>query len=187
MSIRYNINNDINIKTHIYIRPIRNTALDDIKTLLEEDSKINIHFNENKNSYNSYKNIKDHIYRIIKKTEFLCKGLNSDYVLDSLDKVDAIVIISSSTNILPNGNIFGFALINFEELTNSIYIDTLSSHTYIKGIGNILISKIKDISKMLLITKIHLITVDSAILFYKKHGFTKYDKFQDDMHLMMKL
>jgi len=186
MSLRYNINN-IDTKTHIYFKPTESNNLDDIKTLLEQDDTMYIYpNNEVVNQYNSYKNVTDYIYRIIKKTKFLCKGLNPNYILDSFDNVDAVVIISSSINILPNGNIFGFALINFNEQSNSIYIDVICSHIGIKGAGDILINKIEDISRRLLITKIELKSVKRAISFYEKYGFTKYDKSCDDMCLMMK-
>ena len=56
--------------------------------------------------------------RLISKSEFLCKGLNHDYIVTSFDNADAVIIIGSSMNVLPNGNIFGFALINFDEKHN---------------------------------------------------------------------
>ena len=188
MSLRYNIKNNINTKTYIYFKPTESNNLDDIKLLLEDDDKIDIYpNNEDVNtSYNSYKNVTEYIYRIINNTGFLCKGLNPDYILDSFDNVDAIVIIGSSINILPNGNIFGFALINFDEKSNSIYIDVICSHIGIKGAGDILINEIEDISRRLLIKKIHLTSVKSAVSFYEKYGFTKYDKLCDNMCIMIK-
>jgi hypothetical protein len=43
-------------------------------------------------------------------------------------------------NLLPNGNIYGFALINFDEMNNSILIDVICSHVGIKYAGEILIT-----------------------------------------------
>lgn len=187
MSLKYNIKNNIDTKTYIYFKPTESNNLDDIKLLLENDDTINVYpNNEYENSYNSYKNVTDYIYKIINKTGFLCKGLNPEYILDSFDDVDAVVIISSGMNILPNGNIFGFALINFDEKTNSIYIDVICSHIGIKGAGDILINKIEDISRKLFIKKIQLKSVKSAISFYEKYGFTKFDSLCHDMCVMIK-
>jgi hypothetical protein len=184
MSLKYNIKNNTDTKTYIYFRPTESNNLDDIKLLLEDDDKIDIY--PNNDDINSYKNVTDYIYRIINKTGFLCKGLNPEYILDSFDNVDAVVIIGSGMYILPNGNIFGFALINFDEKTNSIYIDVICSHIGIKGAGDILINKIEDISRKLFIKKIQLKSVKSAISFYEKYGFTKYDKLCDNMCVMIK-
>ena len=187
MSLRYNIKNNIDTKTHIYFKPTESNNLEHIKILLEDDDKINVYSNdEDIHSYNSYKNVTDYIYRIINITSFLCKGLNPDYILDSFDNVDAVIIIGSTMDILPNGNIFGFALINFDEKTNSIYIDVICSHIGIKGAGDILINQIEDISRRLFIGKIHLKSVKSAISFYEKYGFIKNDKLCDDMCTMIK-
>jgi ribosomal protein S18 acetylase RimI-like enzyme len=186
MALRYNIKNNIDIKTYIYFKPTESNNLDDIKLLLENDDKIVVYpNNEDVNQYNSYKNVTDYIYRI-NKIGFLCKGLNPDYILDSFDNVDAVVIIGSSINILPNGNIFGFALIKFDEETNSIYIDVICSHTGIKGAGDILINEIEEISRRLFIEKIRLTSVDTAISFYEKYGFTKIESLCDDMCVMIK-
>ena len=117
---------------------------------------------------------------------FLCKGLNSEYILNSFNNVDAVIIIGSTMDILPNGNIFGFALIKFDEKTNSIYIDIICSHIGIKGAGDMLINKIEDMSRRLFITKIQLQSVKSAITFYQKYGFIKNDNLCDDMCTMIK-
>ena len=184
---RYNIKDKRN-KTYIYFKPTKSNILDDIKLLLESDDKIDVYpkKNDDVNPYDSYKNVTDYIYRIINNSEFLCKGLNPDYILDSFDNVDAVVILGSSINILPNGNVFGFALIKFDETKNSIYIDVICSHIGIKGAGDILINEIEDISRRLLMTEIYLKSVKSAISFYEKYGFIKYDNSCDDMCLMIK-
>ena len=187
MDLRYNIKNNINTKTHIYFKPTESTHLDDIKILLEQDDKLLLHpNNEDENQYNAYKDVTNYIYRMITKTEFLCKNLNPDYILESFDHCDAVVIISSSIDILPNGNIFGFALINFNEVDNSIYIDVICSHIGIQGAGDILMNEIQGITRKLYMTKIYLKSVDTAISFYEKYGFVKYDKLCDDMCIMIK-
>jgi hypothetical protein len=186
MSLRYNINNR-NTKTHIYFKPTDNNYhLHDIKIILDNDDKINLYHNNNESESNSYKMVTDYIYRIINKSGFLCKGLNPNYILNSIQDADAVVVVGSSMNILPNGNIFGFALIQFHEKYNSIYIDVICSHIGIKGAGDILINDLIYISKKLFMTEIYLTSVKSAITFYEKYGFTKYDKLCNDMCLMIK-
>jgi len=186
MSLKYNIKNSKNNKISIYFKPTDRNHLDDIKLLLDDDANINLYHNNNESESNSYKNVTDYIYRIIDKSGFLCKGLNPDYILDSIDDADAVVVVGSSMNILPNGNIFGFALIQFDEKYNSIYIDVICSHVGIKGAGDILIKALEYISKKLFMTEIYLTSVKSAITFYEKYGFTKYDKLCNDMCIMIK-
>jgi hypothetical protein len=187
MSLRYNIRNDGNIKTYIYFKPTESNILHDIKLLIESDSEIIVYPNEEElNPDNSYKNVTDYIYRIINNSRFLCRGLNPEYIFDSFDTADAIVIIGSSMNLLPNGNIYGFALINFDEEYNSIYIDVICSHIGIKSAGDILIKAIQDMCGKIFMTKIYLKSVKSAISFYEKYGFTKKDILCDDMCLMVK-
>jgi hypothetical protein len=174
MSLRYSIRDSADTKTYIYFKPTENTDLDDIKMLLGSEGSIEVYDDaEGSDPNNSYKNVKDYIYRIITSSEFLCKGLNPEYILDSFDEVDAVVIVGSTMNILPNGNVFGFALIKFEERTNSLYIDVICSHVGIKGAGELLINQIGDICSHLFITKVQLKSVKSAISFYEKYGFIK--------------
>jgi len=186
MSLKYNIKNSKNNKISIYFKPTDSTHLDDIKLLLDDDANINLYHNNNESQPNSYKNVTDYIYRIIDKSAFLCKGLNPEYILDSINGADAVVVVGSSMNILPNGNIFGFALIQFDEKYNSIYIDVICSHIGIKGAGEILIKALEYISEKLFITEIYLTSVKDAITFYKKYGFIKQDNDCNDMCIMMK-
>lgn len=183
MSFKYNIKN-IDTKTYIYFKPTKIDDLDDIKVLIEDDNNLHIYPN---NEDNNYAIVKDSIITIINNTGFLCKGLNSIYISNSFDEVDAVVIIGSLMNILPNGNIFGFALIKFDQVQNLIYIDVICSHAGIKGAGDILIKEIEYICEKLLITKIRLRSVDTAIGFYEKYGFTKFDESCNDMCLMQKI
>ena len=88
--------------------------------------------------------------------------------------VDAVLVISTNgVNLLPNGNVYGFALINFDDRDNSIYIDVICSHIGIKYAGDSLIKNIVEICRLLVIIKIKLKSVSSAISFYEKYGFVK--------------
>jgi hypothetical protein len=187
MSVRYNLKNDRNIQPYVYFKPTESIILEDIKTLIGYDDEIKVYpNNEDVNPYNSYKNVTEYIYRIITNTDFLCKGLNPSYISDVFDTADAVIVIGSSMNLLPNGNIYGFALIKFDETNNSIYIDVICSHVGIKYAGEILIKTIQDICGKLFMTKIYLKSVNSAISFYEKYGFIKKNPLCDDMCLMIK-
>jgi hypothetical protein len=183
MSLRYNLKNDRNIKTYIFFKPTESNILDDIKSLIKSDNEIQVY---NEEDVNPYENIKDYIYRIITNPEFLCKDLNPRYISDGFNTADAVVIIGSSINLLPNGNIYGFALINFDESHNAIYIDVICSHIGVKYAGDILIKTIQDICRKLFMTKIYLNSVKSAISFYEKYGFTKKEPLCDNTCVMIK-
>lgn len=120
------------------------------------------------------------------ENDFLCEGLSKDYITGSFKKVDAIVVVGSPGDLLPNGSVFGFALIQFNDNTNSIYIDVICSHIGIKYGGEILMKEIDNICKALFMTQIRLRSVDSAISFYEKYGFKRNDLSCEDMCLMIK-
>jgi hypothetical protein len=170
MSLKYNLKN-LNTNTYIYFNPSNAEKIDEIKTIIEMDDTLN--FPNESDINDTYKNLSQLILRG-KNVGFLCKGLTLEYIQDALDSADAIVAISSQgTNLLPNGNLFGFALINFDENDNSVNIDVICSHIGIKYAGDILINSINNICNKLFITKIKLNSVSSAISFYEKYGFIK--------------
>jgi len=184
---RYSAKN-IKTNTHIYFNKTPH-KIDDIKMLLTS-ANFNVYPNDedenkNKNKNNTYKNAMGLIQSKV-KNGFLCEGLSKDYITDSFKKVDAIVAVGSPGDLLPNGSVFGFALIQFNDKTNSIYIDVICSHIGIKYGGEILMKEIDNICKALFMTQIRLQSVDSAILFYKKYGFSKCDDLCKDMCLMIK-
>ena len=199
MNNKYNIKNDTNVQTYIYFKPERslfNPTKDKRNKFwlnFEADPKFKVYPNGNdidsdddeddttvQNIYeNSYKNVTDYIYRLITNSKFLCKGLNAEYVAKTFDIADAIVIVGSKNNILPNGNIFGFALINIDNPGReykSIYIDVICSHIGIQGAGHILMNAIEYIGRQLSMNHIYLRSVPRAEAFYKKYGFLKYGK-----------
>ena len=199
MNTKYSIKNNTNIQTYIYFKP-ESSLFNPTKSKrnkfwlnFEGDTTFKVYPNGNdidsdddeddttvKNIYeNSYKNITDYIYRLITNSKFLCKGLDPEYVEQTFGIADAIVIIGSKNNILPNGNIFGFALINIDNPgrePKSIYIDVICSHTGIQGAGEILINATEYIGRKLSMNHIYLRSVPSAENFYKKYGFFKYSQ-----------
>ena len=166
----------IELKTHIFFNPYTFHDLEDIKTLLSSDFVID---------FEDYDDIKKYVMpKVINDT--LCGGgLNDRYVYYSFDQVDAIVILGSN-NILPDGNIYGFALVNFDEAKNAIYIDVICSNKDVRGAGEILIRDIERMTNILLMNGIYLNSVKSAIKFYEKFGFKKHDDSCVDMCLMIK-
>jgi hypothetical protein len=189
MESRYNIKKEMEIKTSIYFNPTEIHNLDDIKTILENDASIRVYPNsedESESIDNNYKNVTDYIYRIFDKSRVLCKGIGSQYLIESFNRNDAVVVIGSSMDILPNGNVFGFAGLKFDQTENSLYIDIICSHSGIKGAGDFLIKKLEDICRNLSIDKIHLKSVEWAISFYEKYGYIKQDTSCVDDCLMIK-
>ena len=181
MSVKYNLQN-LNATSHIYFNPNTEKPLDEIKTIIEMDE----HFilpNEN-DANDTYQNLAKYIGRLIEYSNVLCKGLNPSYIKDAFEDADAVIAISSAgINILPNGNIFGFALVHFNEDDNSVYIDIICSHTGIKYAGDILLNSINYMCNILLITKIKLNSVSLAISFYEKYGFHKKGACDNDEDL----
>lgn len=179
MDSKFNIKS-LNLETYIYFnnKYDSSTYLESEKTILSGDSNLNIFPNENNtNLNNNYQNVCNYIYEFIKRTNFLCKGLNPEYIKQSFKISDAVIVIGEKgRELLPNGTIFAFAILQFKEQTNSLYIDVICSHSGIKYAGEILIKEVENISKMLIYTSITLQSVTSAISFYEKYGFIKSKK-----------
>lgn len=170
LSIFFNPNELINGRQHI----------DDVRLFLEAAEYINVEPDE------SYQHIREYVQRLVVKTEFLCKGLNPEYIIDAFDTADTVIILGGTKNILPNGNIFGFALVDFQDFTNSIKVDVICSHNGTKGAGKLLIDQIEKVCKSTLFTNIYLYSVKVAIPFYKKCGYEKKDEKCETMCLMEK-
>ncbi len=168
MTLKYNLKK-LDTSTTICFNPITfYEDVDDIKTILEDENSYTVIENEKYNSLSKY------IYRMITKVEFLCKGLNETYILEAFERADAIIIIGTNgLPILPNGNIFSFAIVKFNDYDNSIYLDVICSHIGIKYAGEKLLQSIEKIANHLKISKIVLNSVKSAIPFYEKYGFKK--------------
>jgi len=171
MDSKFNLKS-LDISQYIYFNPTKIASIEDIKTIVELDNTFKLPNEANVND--NYANLSDYIYRNIRNSNFLCKGLNANYVKDAFTTSDAVLAISSSgVELMPNGNIFGFALLIFDETDNSIYIDVICSHSGIKYAGEVMINKVLELCEMLLIKKIKLKSVTSAIPFYEKYGFVK--------------
>jgi len=171
MSLKYNLKN-LNTSTHIYFNPNKTESIDEIKTIIETNDYFILPNDSDIND--TYQNLSEYILRQKEITSFLCKGISLPYIKDALEEADAIIAISSEgSNILPNGNIFGFALLIFNEKNNSVYIDVICSHVGIKYAGDALINSINYMCEILFITKIKLQSVNTAISFYEKYGFYK--------------
>jgi hypothetical protein len=166
MESKFNIKKSIEPMSVIYFNP-NSSDLDDIKILVEVSDVQT----EPEEEYNS---VRDYIHRIITNSEFLCKNLSPSYVYDAFDEADAVLIIGSKgSHILPNGNIFGFTLIKFNQDQNYLDADVICSHIGIKYAGEQILNELRSISRALFITKIKLKSVNSAIPFYEKYGFVK--------------
>ena len=153
----------------------KNQDLENIKLLLENNTNLNVFPGDtNLQHVNYYQNVTDYILRIVKNSEFLCKNLYLEDIIEGSENSDFIVVIGTKgIDILPNGNILGFAFIKFNEEDNSININIICSHVGVKYGGDRLIKMIDIICKNLFVKKIKLLGVPSAIPFYEKYGFIK--------------
>ena len=173
MNGKYNLKMDKDVKTYVFFnKPGKNI----MKQFLKYDDA----------ETDKYKDISEYIMQLITKSEFLCKGLKHSYVKKTFARVDAVVVIGSSMNILPNGNVYGFALIEFDIKQNSVHIDVICSHYGVRGAGEKLIKEVEVICNKVHLDKIYLTSVDTAIAFYEKYGFVKNRKHCVDMCLMTK-
>ena len=101
MNGKYNFKIDNDVKTYVFFnKPGKNI----MKQFLKYDDT----------ETDKYKDVSEYIMQLITKSEFLCKGLKHSYVKKTFARVDAVVVIGSSMNFLPNGNVYGFALIVFD-------------------------------------------------------------------------
>ena len=174
MNGKYNLKMDKDVKTYVFFnKPGKNI----MKQFLKYDDA----------ETNKYKDISEYIMQLITKSEFLCKGLTHSYVKKTFARVDAVVVIGSSMNILPNGNIYGFALIEFDIKNDSVHIDVICSHYGVRGAGEKLIKEVEIICNKVHLNQIYLTSVDTAITFYEKYGFVKNRKHCVDMCLMTKV
>lgn len=167
-------------KTHIFFNNALlrgDEFLESTKLILEENEEHEVYPKESSRVNNEYRSICNLINMKIDNSESLCKDINPDYIKNSMQTSHAIIAIGSDgMNILPNGNIFAFALMELDENRNSMYLDIICSNNGIKGAGQILMNEIDRIAKTIYITKITLSSVSRAIGFYEKFGFIKVRK-----------
>lgn len=182
-SLKYKIS-DKDVSTTVFFKDYvsDDDDLAAIKMIIENDEDTYTVYPNESMPKSAYKSVARQIFRTILNPEFLCKGLNSDYIKTSIQNMDAIVVIGTKdANIMPNGNIYGFALVFFDMVSNSIYVDVICSHVGIKGAGEALLKSLENIGKLLSISKIALKSVNSAIGFYEKYGFYKTGECEKNM------
>lgn len=151
------------------------TMENDIKTILENLFDVQ----------SGYRELINYVKGVI-TNEFLCKGISETYISNSFDSAD-IAIILGDIDILPNGNIFGLALLEIDQVHNSAHLSTFSSHKGIYGAGEILLEEINKICGSLFISKIHLESLVDAIGFYEKYGYVRDDPCMCKMTKMVKV
>lgn len=98
-SKKYAIKSPRNVKHHLFVNPAARHGLEDILTLLELQTALEI------SSGPAYQEVSRYIERLVNKSGFLCRGLNPDYVVESLASADAVIVVGSSMSVLPNGNV----------------------------------------------------------------------------------
>lgn len=181
MDVKYNLKK-LATTSNIYFNPNNRSELDDIKRLIMSDDKFR--FADASNVNDTFNNLIKYIYTLLDKTDFFCKGLNLGYIQSSFYKANIIMALSSSgRDLLPNGNIFGFALIKINDEEKTIYIDIICSHVGLKYAGEILINNIFYLCHMLSFRKIKLNSLSTAVSFYERYGFQKIGLCEDEENL----
>jgi virulence-associated protein VapD len=174
----------------IVINPQSTTDLQEITKALKKHKSIPIYSDDDAPKHNSYENIQTSIQSLIKDSKTLCKGINNDYISELFDDADAVFVVGSYETqgmILPSGKIYGFALINFNELRKELYIEMFCTHSGMKYVGEHMIKQMTKISEIVEFDAIRLKSVASAISFYEKYGFEKTVESCEDMCVMVKL
>ena len=174
---RFLIKNDLSVRLFFNEEYENEDPVFDIelmKILLSNIPTLKIYPNDDVDRGQTYKNVSQRVFQIVNKSKFLCTGLNDEYIKSSMSTSEAIVVLGSEyMNIYPNGNVFGFALLEIDHASNQLYVDILCSHKGIKGAGDVLIKSIETIAKELHLREIKLNSVKSAVSFYEKYGFRK--------------
>lgn len=168
--LKYDINkNNTKHQVYIYINEDTDEGIDITK--LQSLSYI---VENNKQSIDEIINKIKHMVQI----KVLCENLEYPDIEESLNSCNMLVVIGEN---LPNGNIYSFSSLTFiDKLTttiygqasdNYLYADYICSHKNIKNAGDKLINSLFNICNALDIKKLGLVSVDSAVEFYKKYGF----------------
>jgi surface protein len=175
------------IKTFIYFNP-DSKENEYEKVLLTKSNNIFLSFKENDKLIiyptlddktpelylSIYNEVKNRILQEINSSDnLLCEGLIISNIEDEIKIIDAIIVISNSLQ-----NILSFALIKFKFSTTGrriFFVEILCSHKYTRYAGKYLIQEIDKISKICNFDTVELLSVPSAVEFYKKCGFTNED------------
>lgn len=153
-----------------------NDFLESVKLVVEESGNYDVFPKPDSTGNTDYRSVCMLINSKITHSEALCKGLNPTYIKGEMPRTEAIIAIGSKgMDILPNGNLFAFAMLVLDERRNSMYLDIICSNNGIKGAGHILMTEINRIAKSMFITKITLNSVFDAVEFYEKYGFVRQE------------
>ena len=162
----------VNTTTYIYFNPSsRNKKLPIFKQLIESrDDKLVF---QNKHDPNdTYHNLIMYIDRLITVDEVLCNGLEPEDIQNyALNTADIVLVISGNGQLMPNGNIYGFSLLQIHKHSNSVYAGFICSNNKVRYGGDNIMRSIEFICNILYIQKITLQSVQSAISFYERYGF----------------
>ena len=119
--------------------------------------------------------LKKHIHKIMisVKNKKLCRGVQKEYVVSSLQQDDMLILLMCPKN----RNVYGFATLELK--TPELHIELMGTNKSKKlaltGIGRELIRIIIDIAKTNNIEKLCVKSINQSIGFYEKMGFT-YDE-----------
>ena len=102
----------------------------------------------------------------------MCNGLEPEDIQNyALNTADIVLVISGNGQLMPNGNIYGFSLLQIHKHSNSVYAGFICSNNKVRYGGDNIMRSIEFICNILYIQKITLQSVQSAISFYERYGF----------------
>ncbi len=104
--------------------------------------------------------------KLIDEDEDICTGIDDYYKSDSVYDADFIICLLTAENTL-----LGFSALNLHEST--LHIELFCTHYRYKGLGSLLMNKIKELHNALGRNVLNLNSVQSAREFYRKQGFVE--------------
>jgi GNAT superfamily N-acetyltransferase len=104
--------------------------------------------------------------KLIDEDEDICTAIDDYYKSDSVYDADFIICLLTAENTL-----LGFSALNLHEST--LHIELFCTHYRYKGLGSLLMNKIKELHDALGRNVLNLNSVQSAREFYRKQGFVE--------------
>jgi len=167
-----NDNNELKYKSFIYFNPYidyDNIEIAILETQLNDCIKIYSKTDDIDTKYEELYNKKCKKIMISVKNNKLCRGIKIEYIIQSLQQDDILILLMCPKN----RNVYGFATLEFKCKLPNLFIELMATNKKIniKGYGRILINLILQIGNLFFVENIKLKPIQGSINFYKKMGF----------------
>ena len=119
-----------------------------------------------------YEAVCDTVHRVLlQKNTAFCQGLNEEFIDESLEKADAIVLVESVSN--RNKTLYGFATIQFN--VHALFVDLICTNNAFSGTGTFMMDILNQAATLLKKEQIELNSTTAAVGFYLKKNFKCHD------------